>query len=344
MPLKLRLQSTGPGRGLLRVEGHSEPVESVNLALRRNDGRYLGEGGAWQPTPYWHPQFGAQPGPDGLGIELGPALMDAIVAMHGQPLLLTLRRDDREDSGVLRIRGALIGSNAAAEPDKTRAPVQPQGPATEPPQESESIQAPTATEAACAQSDPPPTPHRPRWPLLLGAALVLALIGAGLGAAWYLGWLAAWIAPPHASGPEEPPTQFLPSPESVLTGRAFAVELLAGSPSAKQLLAAAEARSEAGDCDAALILYDRAIDADGALGAQVARLYDPASFTAGGCIDAPNEDIALVYLRTAADAGVPAAMRRAGEILIGRASSGPVHDEGRAWLRRAEAAEREAPR
>ncbi|MCF7993179.1 MAG: hypothetical protein K9M02_22305, partial [Thiohalocapsa sp.] len=114
MSLKLLLESAGPGRGLLHVEGPSEPAESVNLAIQRNDGRFLGQDGHWQPTPYWHPQFSAEPGADGLRIALGPALMDGIIAMHGAPLMLSLRIDGREDRGVVRVRGSLIGSDAAA--------------------------------------------------------------------------------------------------------------------------------------------------------------------------------------------------------------------------------------
>ncbi|WP_295886453.1 hypothetical protein [uncultured Thiohalocapsa sp.] len=170
--------------------------------------------------------------------------------------------------------------------------------------------------------------------------LSVGLLGAGAAAAWYLGWLAPWMEPPYASRTEELPAhrqaQSATAGDPTLTGRAFAADLLAASPSPKDILAAAGSRSQAGDCDAALILYASAVDADGALGAQVARLYDPASYTVGGCIDAPSEDMALEYLRMAAEAGVPAAMRRAGEILMSRADSGPVHDEGRAWLRRAE--------
>ncbi|ESQ13904.1 MAG: hypothetical protein N838_23820 [Thiohalocapsa sp. PB-PSB1] len=337
MPLKLSLQSNGPGRGLLLVQGQSQPVESVNLALRRNDGQYLGRDGAWQPTAFWHPQFGVQPGSEGMQIELGAALMDPIVALHGQPLLLTLRLDDHEDSGVPRIRGALIGSDAAPL-TKTVLVKRPQPPVAEEQQATPPTEQQKPPQQVPAKATPPAP--RSRW-VLLGAVLVLSLIGGGLGTAWSLGWLDAWIALLPGGAAQEQSTRFSPAPDSALTGRAFATELLAGSPSAERLLSAAEARLQAGDCDAALILYARAVDTDATLGVQVARRYDPASFTAGGCIDQPNEDIALGYLRTAAEAGVPAAMQRVGELLIERADSGPVYDEGRMWLQRARAAESE---
>jgi len=334
MPLNPFLQPNGPGRGLLRIEGRMGPAESVALAIQRNDGRYLGVDGSWQATPHWHPQFSAEPDADGLRIELGPALIDGIVALHGQPLLLALRLDGHEDRGVLRVRGSLIGSNAAAPAgDSTLTPEQPR----------------TSSARSGANGDDEllldhvdiddiaPLPRsRKRWPLVLGGGLVVLLLSAGV-AAWSLGWLDQLLAPRTAETPPEQPQGFLPSPDTSLTGRAFAVDFLAEGPSGDAVFAAAEARAEAGDCDAALILYARAADADPTVSTAVAQLYDPASFAQGGCIDEANEEMALEHYRVAAEAGVPAAMRRAGEILIGRAESGPVYDEGRDWLQRADA-------
>jgi hypothetical protein len=132
---------------------------------------------------------------------------------------------------------------------------------------------------------------------------------------------------------------FATSPESALTGLKFVMEYLAEGPSADAMLAEAESRSEAGDCDAALILYSRAAETEPALGVPVARLYDPPTYAEGGCIDAANEEAALEYYRGAAEVGVAEAMRRTGEILTARAASGAVHEEGAQWLRRAEAVE-----
>jgi hypothetical protein len=100
MALKLSLESTGPGRGLLRIGGTrpTDAAESVNLAIQRNDGRYLGLHGQWQPTPHWHPQFSAEPDPaaNGFNIALGAALLDGIIAMQGAPLRVTARLDARK--------------------------------------------------------------------------------------------------------------------------------------------------------------------------------------------------------------------------------------------------------
>jgi len=352
MPLKLFLESAGPGRGLLHVEGSSEPVESVSLAIQRNNGRYLGLDGDWQPAPYWHPQFGAEPDPRGLRIELGPTLMNGIIAMHGAPLMLSLRIDGEEDRGVVRVRGTLVGSDAAAPgpEEPTRILGRTDQPLSQPAvEQSESVPGADAQDS--------PEHRRSGWPLplLLTVALVLLLAAA---AVWYFdmpGRFLAGVASGTGSAtapnepsdgladvlpehPSAPASTFAPSPESALTGLQFVVEYLTDEPSAAAMLAEAESRSEAGDCDAALLLYARAAEHDPALSLPVARLFDSETYADGGCIDAANEATALEYYRSAAEAGLPAAMRRAGEILTARATSGPLHEEGVEWLRRAASA------
>jgi hypothetical protein len=361
MPLKLLLESAGPGRGLLHVEGPSEPAESVNLAIQRNDGRFLGQDGHWQPTPYWHPQFSAEPDAGGLRIELGPALMDGIIAMHGAPLMLSLRIDGREDRGVVRVRGSLVGSDAAAPEPSGQPGMQAHGAAgAELPADrttsldvdlDEGAGETTAVGGKALQE--PKERSGSRWLAVLGAAMLLVL--AAGAALWYFDipqrLLAGKEAEPvpveletaetEETDPAETEQQsgFATSPESALTGLKFVMEYLAEGPSADAMLAEAESRSEAGDCDAALILYSRAAETEPALGVPVARLYDPPTYAEGGCIDAANEEAALEYYRGAAEVGVAEAMRRTGEILTARAASGAVHEEGAQWLRRAEAVE-----
>lgn len=349
MPLKLALESAGPGRGLLHVEGLVEPAESVSLAIQRNNGRYLGPDGDWQPTPYWHPQFSVAPGAKGLRIELGPLLMDGIIALHGAPLMLSLRIDGLEDRGVVRVRGTLVGSDAAAlEPEEPTRILRRIDTGLEPPPalatspEREGAAVTSAAPGSDAQASP--APRRLRWLVLLGLALILLLAGAA--AAWYFDLPQRFFTDDGpASEPQEPPggltdtsepgSSFALSPESALTGLQFVVEYLADDPSPNAILAEAEARAQAGDCDAALLLYSRAAQADPALGVSVARLFDVETYRPGGCIDAANEDTALEYYRSAAEAGQPEAMRRAGEILTARATSGPLYEEGAEWLRRA---------
>ena len=348
MALKLLLESTGAGHGLLRIGDQTEAAESVNLAIQRNDGRFLGLHGQWQPTPHWHPQFSAEPDPEstGLRIAIGSELLDGIIAMQGAPLRVTARIDDREDNGVLRIRGALIGSDAAAiEPtliirrgDRThswtpdaQAPAADDTVWTERDMDALSLDNPPADQT----TKPPAIRRRAIWPWLF-AVLLLALLGVGV-VAWSLGWHPDWLG--QALGrpqPEESPIGGVAtSADSRLTGVQFAAEFLATDPAADAILARARTSEQAGDCDAALLLYDQAVERDAALGIDAARLFDPASYIEGGCIDTASEDTALEYYLAASDAGVPEAMQRAGEILTGRATSGPLYEQGIELLKRA---------
>ena len=339
MALKLSLESTGPGRGVLRIGGRADAAESVNLAIQRNDGRYLGLHGQWQPPPCWHPQFSAEPESDGLRLALGPPLLDDIIAVQGAPLRITVRMDDHEDSGVLRIRGTLIGSDAAEERnvERDRGGHSPTGasdvPDAEPDDAVWTEQDMDALTLDDLPADPAPASSSPRrrsiWPWLFTIVPVL-LICTGL-AVWYLGWPEDLLG---KTPPEPEPTGGVTtSPDSVLTGVAFASDFLASDPAADVVLAQAEISAQAGDCDAALLLYNGAAERDARLGVIVARLFDPTSFAEGGCIDAASEDAALEYYLSAADAGVPEAMQRAGEILTARASSGPIHQQGIELLR-----------
>lgn len=312
------------------------------MAIQRNDGRYLGPEQLWQPTPCWHPLFSAQPDADGLRIELGPALMNGIIAMQGAPLMMTLRLDGQEDRGVVRVRGTLIGSDAAA-PD-TQAAEQDlsiDGLPPAPPSGSDDAHhaGPLSLDADWQAASGVEAGVRRPWRLLLGVTLVLLLLAIAAGAFFVLFPFEPTDGP--RGDPSAPAATFAPSPESALTGLQFVVGFLSDQPSAADMLAEAEARSEAGDCDAALLLYARAAEADPALGLPVARLFDAATYTEGGCIDAASEETALEYYRSAAEAGKPEAMRRAGEILMSREASGALHDEGAEWLRRADAMDSE---
>ncbi len=359
MPLKLMLEPTGPGRGLLSVQGPAAAPESVTLAIQRNDGRYLGQHGHWQPEPFWHPQFSVDTDARGLRIGLGSALMDGIIGMQGAPLMVALRLDGQEDRGVVRVRGSLIGSNAAApeslatsavspgDAETTGAdkrPVPDQQPDQRPgqrPGQGTALELDLGAEPQAASSS---AGSGARWPLLL--AVVLLLLLAAAGAVWFFELPQRWLGsdgPETASTPlsdsgseaDQPAATFSPSPESALTGVRFVVDYLDGDPSAQAMFAEAEARSAVGDCDAALLLYAQAAQADTALALPVARLFDPATYVEGGCIDAANEETALEYYRSAAESGSPEAMRRAGEIMTAHTASGPLHEEGVDWLRRA---------
>jgi len=389
MPVKIELQAHGAGRAVLQVSGTVDTPESVALAIQRNDGLYLGPDQVWQSSPHWHPQFGVQPRPGGLAMELTAEIVDGVIDAGGVPLKVSLRLDDREEFGVLRIRGELIGSGAAASPNS-----RPQGlniPA-DIPLEPETTFPDLIVEPG--QDAPPPPPliaelpeHRVRHvakktPWLLVFLLLFVLAGAT--GAWYLGLLDPIFNKfdkPAVTGeppvPELPLTQTAPTaddqafpdkqtPEPTpdepepgepgeeqapaagkqttnpapppLTGVAFAREFLADHPAPNAIFTQAGKAEQAGDCDAALVLFNTAANQDPAQATRLAARYDPQGFQAGPCIDQPDAPYAIIFYSDAAATGAIDAQRRLGQLLTARESSGPTFEEGMEWLRKAAAA------
>lgn len=360
MALKLDLHPAGPGSARLLIGGARPSPETVSLALQRNDGRYLGLDRQWQVTPHWHPIFTAEPLSDGLRLILGADLVDSIVGVGGAPLRVVARLDDVEDAGTLRIRGELIGSGAAAPRSASRDPLE----------ETISVRRPGAESARDAEpiseaddfsldleghADPRPTP-RPaaRWPWFALAA-VLLLAGGGVGA-WWLGWFGetpltgsdvAQVVEPTPDPPPVPEdesgsthsgeTKPLPEPDPTLIGIALASRFLADGPTPAAIFERAEQLEQGGDCPAAYALYSEAANADPTFAARLARRYDPLTHRPGSCIAAPDIPYAIVYYSDAAEAGDIEVQRRLGQLMAEHEASGPTHEAGLGWLRKAAA-------
>jgi hypothetical protein len=361
MALKIDLHPAGPGSARLLIGGIRPSPETVSLALQRNDGRYLGLDRQWQVTPHWHPIFTAEPLSDGLRLTLGPDLVDSIVGVGGAPLRVVVRLDGVEDAGTLRIRGDLIGSGAAAPRSASRDPLEETISVRRPETESTRHTEPDSDADDDSldlegHADPRPT-LRPaaRWPwFALAAALLLAGVGVG---AWWLGWFgetpprdpdAPQLAEPT---PDRPPAQVdepvsaqtgetTPPPESdpALTGIALARRFLADGPTPAAIFERAEQLEQSGDCPAAYALYSEAANADPAFAASLARRYDPLTHRTGTCIAAPDIPYAIVYYSDAAEAGDTEVQRRLGQLMAEHEASGPTHEAGLAWLRKAAAA------
>lgn len=361
MALKIDLHPAGPGSARLLIGGARPSPETVSLALQRNDGRYLGLDRQWQVTPHWHPIFTAAPLSDGLRLTLDADLVDSIVGVGGAPLRVVVRLDGVEDAGTLRIRGELIGSGAAAPRSASRDPLEEtisvRRPGAESTRDAESISdADDFSLDLEGHADPRPTP-RPaaRWPWFALAA-VLLLAGVGLGA-WSLGWfgetlpsdpdVAQLVEPTPDLSParvDEPESQqsdetTTPSdPAPALTGIALASRFLADGPTPAAIFERAERLEQAGDCPAAYALYSEAANADPTFAARLARRYDPLTHRPGTCIVAPDIPYAIVYYSDAADAGDIEIQRRLGQLMAEHEASGPTHEAGLGWLRKAAAA------
>lgn len=358
MALKIEIEPRAPGRARLLVGGVAGMPEAVALAIQRNNGHWLGPNRQWQVTPHWHPQFGIEPTPDGLRLEIGADLVDSIIDVGGSPLQVTLRMDGATDAGVLRMRGELVGSGA-------RAPVQTSPdtgdtvildrPAGRGASDLGSGLGPDQGDTPIVERPPAVTPpRRRRWPWIVVAALVLLAL-AGIGA-WQFDLLRLLapgepldgggstsppqaervpVAAPRPGSPPPVPTTPEPQPTPPSTGIALAREYLSGRPAAAAIFARAEQAEKDGDCPAAYALYSGAANQAPALAARLARRYDPQTHTPGPCIGAPAIPYAIVYYSDAAEAGDVPVQRRLGQLMVEREPSGPTRQAGLGWLRKA---------
>ena len=353
--MKIELQGSGPGYGILRIDGSFDEPESVALAIQRNDGHYLGVAQQWQTTPHWHPQFGVQLDGRGLRLDVGPDIVDGVIAVGGIPLRVAVRVDGAEDFGILRIRGELIGAGAAA----SAAPAGPQHQGAVNALAETDLDMPGAEMDSNIGAQAPriEPPSHSRFGVWLAILALLLTVSAAVGVGWYLDLLDAWLgagqtapvaefapaAPPEsepvpASTPAPGPmTEPEPSPEPELSGIALARSILEAHPTSDIVYERAERAERQKDCAAALVLFNEAADTDPGFAAALARRYDPQTFAAGGCIEQPDAPYAVVFFSDAAKAGDVAAQRRLGQLMTERERSGATYEEGIEWLRKAKA-------
>jgi TPR repeat protein len=123
-----------------------------------------------------------------------------------------------------------------------------------------------------------------------------------------------------------------------LTGKARYLALKDAQLPPGERFAQAEGIAQEGDCEAAIRLLIDAAKREGSLAARLARRFDPEGFEPAPCFAAPQPDSALVWYQRAAEADIPQAQRRYGELLLAETSGGPVYRDAVAWLRKAAAA------
>jgi hypothetical protein len=143
-----------------------------------------------------------------------------------------------------------------------------------------------------------PSPNASRLPLILLAAMLLLVAVVG-------GW---WFWPQIAS-PVNPPAPQIAQPSQPTqpddpTENATPAEIAAMRLPPERLLEIAQRRGARGRHGDALLLLELAADTQHAPAlAALARLYDPASFAAGGALSAPNAVKAAELWRAAERAG-----------------------------------------
>lgn len=340
MPLRLELRASanGPGYGELTVRGWNQPADGIELTVQRNqDHRYLDASGDWTNQPVWHAVDGLNPVDETLSGEVGPWLVDAIVACPGIMCQFSLRNANHKDQGVLRMVGKLLSSQAAGSStqkenkishDKT--PASKPAPAKEPapvplptkpepeevpePDESPTVVVTSLQPEPPAEIEPIVTPPPSPTPvvakksngLLIVILLVLVLAAAAV-AAYFLLFRDADSTQSSSttsgnssslSADAEPcSTTAMQNNDNDL---AFMQTCIKANPSSKDILTVIEQAKANERCGIVQRLYAyRAQSGDADIAFAYAREYDPDTFTSGGCIDKADAETAAYWYEIA---------------------------------------------
>jgi hypothetical protein len=342
-----------PGYATLRITELDASPDGLTISIQRQQGpeSHLADDG-WRRTEAWLQPAQAMRLKGVLELQLGPEICDRLAGIAtirlrvkepdigvvgttvvAWPQMLTSGAVDlssRNQDDTVRLRGR------APEP-----PPPPPAPPFELPPEPE----PTPMPELRAEREPLPEEGVGRAKWLIAAVIVLLLAGGGYFA--YTNYIqphdeevlasagsTATPAPAQPTPPAAAPTPVAPK-KSV---RETVAEYLATNPTPEAMLAKAKEFADAGDMNAAFLVWRRAAEA-GSVPAQVelASFYDPlvtppkAGFT-------PDGARAADWYERAALAGNAEAQRMFG-LLLAKGGAGLPADQGRArsWLQQAAA-------
>ncbi|WP_295447095.1 hypothetical protein [uncultured Thiodictyon sp.] len=342
MPLQIEFETTAADRGTLYVRGLPEVGPEVLVAVQRlADEHYLTMHGLWDATASWFPCPRLDGDDAASRFGTGAALTAGILGAAREPLRMHLRRRDFSDVGTLRVRGLEPAPAVAPEPVADAAPKAapepapgaPRPPDRDPVQQrlpgSKDVAPATAARATLTTNTA--MPHRKpahhwtgaRWMVL--ALCVICLIA--------LTWWYTTQKPIQPTLPNSPPPDQMPA-----TGKALADDLKRQQLAPADLFQRAAQADQAGDCEAAIRLFIEAASRDAAFADGLARRYDSVDPQPSPCFAEPKPDSAMVWYERAAQAGIPHAQRRYGELLLGETNVGPVYRDAIDWLRKAAAA------
>jgi len=354
MTLRIELHGIRPGYGRLELLGWEAATENLEIAIQRNsDGSHLAHDQQWQSTEYWHAPERVSDDQGRLNLELGPDIIDAIVIASGVQFKLFVRSGDVMDSGILRTVGRFLGSEAGhdsadsqeASAEAIDAPNKRHSAANEALEQTADVSANQLADDRDQGDDGQAreTIERDAGAHRVWAAVAILLLLVGVAwSAWF--FLVASeqqklpvskTSTPKAAVVTTAVGGFHPTVPVEAGGNDRVLRFFQGSPTPTLIYARAAGWEQEGDCDAAMIAYRKAAQAEAASAFKFAQRYDPDRFLRGGCIAEAKAETAAFWYEKAASSGNPAAQRRLGELLIENHPSGPLYQSARQWLQKA---------
>jgi hypothetical protein len=342
-----------PGYGTLRISELDASPDGLTISIQRQQGpdSYLADDG-WRRTEAWLQPAQVMRLKGVLEFQLGPEICDRLAGIAtvrlrvkepdigvvgttvvAWPQMLTSGAVDlssRNHDDTVRLRGRAVE------------PPPPPAPPFEPPPEPEPAPIPELRAEREPMADEPKGGGA-KW--LIAAVIVLLLAGGGYYA--YTNYFQPQEATaaaepssvPAPAPPPPPPAAATPTPVAPKKSMRTTVDAyLATNPTAEAMLAKAKEFADAGEMNAAFLVWRRAAET-GNVPAQVelASFYDPlvtppkAGFT-------PDGARAADWYERAALAGNAEAQRKVG-LLLAKGGAGLTADQGRAksWLQQAAA-------
>jgi hypothetical protein len=342
-----------PGYATLRIAELDASPEGLTISIQRQQGpeSHLADDG-WRRTEAWLQPAQVVRLKGVLEFQLGPEICDRLAGVA--TIRLRVKEPDIGVVGTTVVAWPQMLTSGAVDPSsrnhddtvrlRGRAPEPPPPPPSAPPFEPapEPEPAPMPDLRAEREAVPDETGGRAKW--LIAAVIVLLLAGGGYFA--YTNYIQPHDEQTASAEPTSVPAPAPPAPTAATAApsapkksvRATVEEYLATNPAPEAMLAKAREFADAGEMNAAFLVWRRAAET-GSAPAQVelASFYDPlttppkAGFT-------PDGARAADWYERAALAGNAEAQRKFG-LLLAKGGAGLPPDQGRAksWLQQAAA-------
>ncbi|MCG2596453.1 hypothetical protein [Achromobacter insuavis] len=297
------LPSRRPGYAELQVEGWNGDASDVEISIRRNASpAHLDAQGKWGGEQQWLRFGNGLAREDRLVIEVGPAIVDAVLeARRNASFLIEVRRPGGAAARypVRQIPPEVTPSSAAGEAPAQASIVEVAPKASVPPPVEDPIAVPGEARADAGRGAAPPR-ARPMGAIIGG---VLALLVAAGGAAWFFLMRGEAGEPPakpaaQAVAPAPEPAAVACSKESMASAAemTFVQDCVRDVKDSAAMLAIIQAAREAGKCSIAQRLYaNRAQGGDVRIALAYAQEYDPATYKENACFKADGATAAYWY-------------------------------------------------
>lgn len=366
LKIELLPSDRGPGFAILSIPATLGP--GAALAIQRNqDQKFLAEGGTWTSTQFWHDLSRMSPAGEGVQAEVGPALVDSMLASPNLVYLGQVKRDGSTAAQPARvlIKSGVLSSSAMG---KQAAIIDsgynifagpPAAPLSEPVAEPEPA---PVSETAEQEEVPSPPPLKEKAgqgglsPLVLGLIGLAVLLLAGL-AVWWFFLRGGGAMPPS----DEPAMEDMMEPsadEAVVDDASqtsspqmacdvsgatdatvFLQSCVSSEPDADTVIATAGAAEDAGQCEIVRRLLTYVSQkGQNEVAMHYAQQFDPDGFTASACFAEADAETAAYWYEGPAANGNVLAQRQLGKLLTADGPDGLEYNRGVELLDEAAAA------